>query len=345
MSLHDPDPPRKPPRRVWLYAPYVVLAVGVVGWSLAWLWIRSEVAGRMDAAAERLREAGFKMDWKARRIGGYPFRIDVDLDGVRLAEPSGWALAAPRIKSEAYAYQLGQWIGYAPTGVVLTRPASGSVAITGPALRASYVRLDHGEARIAIEGLKLAFAPQSGAKPFTFSFAEHLDFHSRPAGDDQIEFLLRMDGAAAPADSLLSRLAQAKPMDIAWEGELSHASALRGRDWPSAVQAWTAAGGALEVEHGALNAGAMVVNLHPGRLTAGQDGRLRGVLGLDLRQAPNVIRTLADSRAIDAGAADSAMTVAKARAAGGPVAQADLAFIAGAMTFGPVAIGPAPRVY
>ncbi len=345
MTLPDQTPARKQPRRFWLYAPYVVLLIAIVGWSLAWLWIRSEVAGRMDATASRLREAGFAMDWKARRIDGYPFRIDVTVDGVRLAEPSGWALAAPQIKAEAYAYKPDQWIGYAPGGVVLTRPVSGAVAITGTALRASYARTEHGAPKIALEGVKLVFTPKAGGKPFAISAANYLDFHLRPTSDDQGEFLLRIDGATAPQGAVLARIAQDKPMDIAWEAKVSGASALHGRDWPAAVQAWTAAGGGLDVEHGALTAGASVLNLRPGRLTVGSDGRLRGSVGLDLRQAPNIIRTLADARTIDPSAADSALTVAQARAAGGPVTQADLTFLAGVTTFGPVAIGPAPKVY
>ena len=349
MTLPDPDPPGKPAKsasriRFWLFAPYVVLLVVIIGWSLAWVWIRSEVAGRMDQTASRLQGAGWTMEWKTRRIDGYPFRIDVTLDGVRLAEPSGWALAADQIKAEAYAYEIGHWIGYAPKGVVLTRPVSGAVSITGQALRASY-SADAGAPRIAIEAVKSVFTPQAGAKPFWLTRADYLDFHSHSAGDDHVEFLLRIDGAASPAGAILTEIAQARPMAIAWQAKVSNASALHGRDWPAAVQAWTAAGGGLDIEHGALNAGATVVNLHPGRLTVGSDGRLRGSVGRDLRQAPNLIRTLADAKAIDPGAADSALTVAQARAGGGPVTQADLTFLAGVTAFGPVAIGPAPKVY
>ena len=349
MSLHDPEPPRKPPadkrvRRFWLYAPYVVLLIAIMGWSLAWLWIRAEVAGRMDAAAAHLREAGFTMDWKARRIGGYPFRIDVTIDELRMAEPSGWALAAPQIKAEAYAYELGHWIGYAPAGVVLTRPVSGAVAITGQALRASY-STDLGAPRIAVEAVKPVFTPKTGAKPFLISAADYLDFHLHAAGDDRAEFLLRIDGAAAPTGGVLARIAQGKPMAIAWQAKASNVSALHGRDWPAAVRGWTAAGGVLDVEHGALTAGATALSLRPGQLAVDADGRLRGSVGLDLRQAPDIIRTLADAKAIDPGAADSAMTVAQARAAGGALTQADLTFLAGVTAFGPVAIGPAPKVY
>jgi hypothetical protein len=345
MTLPDPNAPRKPVRRFWLFAPYVVVLVAAIAWSFVWLAIRAEVASRMDAAAARLRLAGYTVDWKARRIDGYPFRVDVTLDGLKLAERSGWALTAPQIKAEAYAYRLDQWIGYAPSGVVLTRPLSGAVAVTGQALRASYGGAGPDAPRIAVEGVKLAFLPAPGAKPFLIQSADHLDFHSHAVGADRSEFLLRVDGGAAPAGGLLAAVAQARPLTIAWQGRLLHASALRGHDWPSAVQAWSAAGGALEVEHGLLNAGATAVTLRPGRLDVGWDGRLRGTLGLDLRQAPGLIRTLAQANAIDAGAADQALSVAQAAAAGGPITQADLTFLAGVTAFGPVAIGPSPKIY
>ena len=343
--MPDPDAPRKPLSRFWLFAPYVVLLIAIVGWSLAWVWIRAEVAGRMDAAAARLRGEGYTIEWSRRTISGYPFRVEMVLDGLHLGERSGWALAAPQIRAETYAYRLGQWVGYAPSGLVLTRPASGAVTIGGQALRASYAASGDNAPRVAIEALKPVFTPGRDAKPFMINAAQHLDIHLWQAGDDQAEFLLRIDGATAPASGLLSKLAQAKPMDIAWEAKLSHASTLHGRDWPAAVQAWGAAGGSLQVEHGFLHAGVTALNLRPGKLDVGWDGRLRGTIGLDLGQAPNLIHALALASAIDPGAADSALTVAQARSGGGTVTQADLTFMAGAAAFGPVAVGPSPKVY
>jgi hypothetical protein len=345
MTLHEPETAGKRPRRFWLYAPYVVLLIGAVAWGLGWFWIRGQVAARMDAAAERLRLAGYTIEWTARRIGGFPFRVDVTLEGLRMGEASGWALATPEVRAEAYAYGLDHWIAYAPKGLTLKRPVGGEVSIAGPALRASYAANGRDTPRISIEAVKPVFNIARGAKPFVIGGADHLDLQIRPGGQDRAEFLLRVDKAGAPAGSILALIAQDRPMDIAWEGQVSHLSALRGHDWPAAAQAWSAAGGALDVEHGALNAGATVLNLRPGRLGVGWDGRLRGSVGLDLHQAPDLIKRLADARSIDASAADSAATVARARSAGGAVVQADLNFLAGATLFGPVAVGPSPKVY
>jgi hypothetical protein len=342
--LPEPETARKRPRRFWLYAPYAVVLAGAVLWSLAWIWLRGEVAGRMDASAERLRLAGYTVDWSARRISGYPFRMEVVFDGLTLAERSGWRLNAPQVRAEAYAYELSHWVGYAPNGLVLTRPQKGAVTIKAPILRASLSATGQAP-RIAVEMQKPTFAPQAGAAPFVVAAAERADLQVRPAGDDKAEFLLRLDKATAPAGSILALIGQDRPMDIAWKGQVSRLGAFKGGDWPTVAQAWTAAGGAVLVEHGLLTAGATTVNLRPGQLSTGLDGRLRGSVGLDLRQAPDLIGRLAAARTIDATAADSAATVARARAAGGAVTSADLTFMAGATLFGPVAIGPSPRVY
>ena len=48
--MPEPDAPRKPPKRFWLYAPYVLLAVAAVGWSGWWVYGRGRIAAGLDAA-------------------------------------------------------------------------------------------------------------------------------------------------------------------------------------------------------------------------------------------------------------------------------------------------------
>src|SRR4051794_22868045 len=103
MSVHDPKPARKP-RRLGLYAPFLLLLVAVLGWTAFWLWARGEARSRMDAAIADLTHAGYQIAWKERQIGGYPFRMDLTLTEASLREPSGWALESPRLEGEAYLY-------------------------------------------------------------------------------------------------------------------------------------------------------------------------------------------------------------------------------------------------
>ena len=80
--MPEPDAPRKPPKRFWLYAPYVLLAVAAVGWSGWWVYGRGRIAAGLDAAAASAQAAGGELSWRTRRIGGYPFRFDVTLEGM-----------------------------------------------------------------------------------------------------------------------------------------------------------------------------------------------------------------------------------------------------------------------
>ena len=96
-QTHSAAPPRgKPRRRLWLLPPYAALVALALVWSVVWLWMMGETQRRMDAAAAALRAVGWTVAWDSRHVGGYPFRLDVDLTNLRLADPSGWAFAIRR---------------------------------------------------------------------------------------------------------------------------------------------------------------------------------------------------------------------------------------------------------
>jgi hypothetical protein len=345
MTLPDLPAARKPPNRWWLFGPYLALALAALVWSGAWVWLRGQVAARLDQVASYGAVGGPSVAWSHRTIGGYPFRMEVVLDGVRASEPSGWGVTATQVRAESYAYDLKHWIAYAPQGVVLSRPGAGQVAVTGQALRASLALEAPGQTRVSLEGLKLAFAPRSGAKPFALLAAKHLDAHTRPAGPDQVEFLLQLQGAKFAADSLIGRVAGAAPVSSAWHGTLSKASALGGRDWPDMARAWAAAGGSIVVMGGDLDAGAVRLDISGGTLAVGPDGRLNGALQLGLARTAQSLAAFGQAGALDPALARGAGEIAQARATVSPTAKADLTFQAGVTTFGPLAIGPAPRIF
>ena len=346
MTLPQSPAARKPPSRAWLFGPYIVLLIAIVAWSGAWLWIRGQVADRLQASRGTLGQ-GPTFGWSRSRIGGYPFRIEVILDDARAAEPSGWALAAPQVRAESYAYDLKHWVAYAPNGMVLSRPGGGDVAVTGQALRASLVTPAPGEAELAAEGLKLAFAQQPGAKPFPLTAVDHIDAHTRPAAGTAgaTEFLVQIQGARLTAGSALGRIAAGQPVSSAWHGTISQTQGLAARDWPALAKAWAAAGGSIVLADGWVTAGPFDLHAGGGQLSIGPDGRLRGKLTLGLARAPASLAARARAGALPPDLASASGQIAEARRAASPAASADLTFQAGVATFGPIAIGPAPRIY
>lgn len=346
MSLHDLSPPRKP-RRLGLYLPFVLLLIGIVAWTIFWFWARGEARARMDLAVTELTRAGYQISWKERGIGGYPFRMNVSLTEARVREPSGWALEAPRVEAQAFMHAPTSWILAAPEGLTFVRPIGGPVTVKGQLIRASLSDFDKTPPSFSLEGVKLTFQPGAGAQPFALSAADRVEFHLRPGPTELNEggLFAKVDNGKARLSGLFGRIAGEKPISIVWESTLSNISAFKGDDWPSAVRAWSDAGGQINLRKGGITAGEAVLGANAGVLTVGHDGRLRGALEVSLRQAPRALGEMGQAGVIAPEAASAASAVAEAREGPGDQARATISFQAGQTTLGPVALGPAPKVY
>ncbi len=328
-----------------LYLPFIVAILAAVVWSGFWLYLHRETRLRMDAGAESLRSAGYQVAWQERRITGYPFRLNVTLVDASIREPSGWALTTPRLETQAYVHGLGTWVLAAPEGFTFVRPLGGPVSVKGELVRASLSHLDNTPPNFSFEGRKLTFTPGPGAQPFGLTAAEKVETHLRAGPSDQAAVLFRVDNGAARLSGLFARMAGDKPVSMVWDSTLSKVSAFKGSNWPAAVKSWSAAGGSMSVRQAGLTAGSAVIGSQSGSLGVGYDGRLSGSLQVNLREAPQALSAMAQTGVIRPEAALAAAAVAAARQGSGDVAQATITFQAGQTTLGPVAIGPAPRVY
>jgi hypothetical protein len=344
MSMPDPRVTGKP-RRVGLYLPFVLLLAAVAAWSGFWLWAKSELGRRLDEGAAALAAQGYPVAWKDRTITGYPFRMDVTLSDVRAREPSGWALTTPRIEAEAPAYALGDWLVAAPDGLTFVRPESGPVAVSGRLIRASLTHLTSRPPSFSFEGVDLAFREGPGAKPFGLTAAQRVEFHLRAGPDDQGGVFFDLEGGQARLSGLLARMAEGKPISMAWNSTVSKMSGFAGRDWADAVRRWSDAGGRMTVRNAALVAGQALVRSDGGTLAVAPGGRLQGVLGVSVREAPKGFSAMADTGLIASDAAQAATAVARADQGAGDLAHGRLHFEAGRTTFGPVSLGPAPKIY
>jgi hypothetical protein len=316
MTLPDHPPARKP-RRLGLFLPWLALLLLVVGWSLAWFKLRDEAVQRMDAAVTRLRDQGYPVDWRTRTVTGYPFRLDVTLTGARIAEPSGWSLAMPLLKTEAWIYRLDQWMLVAPDGVTLVRPQGGAVTVRARALRASLGGLQARPPRLSIEGVGLDFATPPGAPPYLIKSAERLELHLRPGPDDQGGVLFRVDGAWLRLTGLPARVAQDRPVSMQWDLVLSRMSAFKGTSWPSAVRRWRNAGGVITVRGAELRGGDALLTGEGGPLRVGDDGRLEGRINAELKDSDGTSQGLNGRVSLGGGRAK----------------------------LGPLDLGPSPRLY
>jgi hypothetical protein len=316
MTLPDPASGRKR-RRSGIATPFILLLLVAVLWSGYWWWLRGEAVRRMDDTARQLGEQGYQMTWDQRAVGGYPFRLDIDVTNLRLAEPSGWSLTAPSVKGEAYAYTVGHWVMVAPQGVTFTRPDGGAVIVQGEALRASLSDFDQRPPRIAIEGLNLTFSPEAGAKPYFLSAARQLNLRVMAGPDNQAGMLLHVGGARMALQGLAARAVEDGPVDFDLDLTLTGVNRFSGGDWKSAARTWAEGGGQILVRKAMVSGGAVKLEAQSGNLRPDVNGRLEGELNATLGDLTGSGQSL----------------------------QGVVGLKNGEAKLGPLPIGPAPRLY
>jgi len=333
-QTHSAAPARRNPRRLGLYIPWGVLLAAMAIWSLAWVWMMGEAQRRLDAGAASLRAAGWTVAWSQRHVGGYPFRLDVDFSDLKLADPSGWAVATPSLKSEAFAFAPTDWVMFVPDGLTFSRPDGGPVNVTASPLRASLNAWNETPPRISLEGSNLTFAAGPGAKPFSLASAKDVQFYVRAGPARQAAVFFSLDGGHALPGSWLGQIAGGKPVTVKLDGILSHTGDLQGRTWRALVSHWAAMGGTFDVHQLALTAGDAALSAHGGSVAVTDDGRLEGVLDASLSDEPRILAVAQGGK----GPPDSP-------AKPSPALNLALTFRDGQTWIGPLKLAPAPRVY
>jgi hypothetical protein len=328
----DAAPPGKP-RRLGLYLPYAFAGLLILIWSLVWLWLMHETQSRIDEAAAGLRKVGWQVSWSARHVGGYPFRLDVDLADVRLAEPSGWALTTPSLKSEAYAFAPTRWILAAPQGLTFTRPDGGPVTVDASSLRASVSDWDEHPPKIALESVGLAFSTPPGAKPFSLLAAKRLQFDTQSAPRGMGLVYLRLENAAVRPGGWLGRFAAGEPVDLTVEGVVSDARAFGdANDLHGAIANWSHVGGIASIHDVILATPTASFESKAGDVTTSDDGRLVGVVEASLRQPDRLLSALGAKPSSKHGPAPADRS-------------ARITFRGGSAFIDAERLGPSPRVF
>jgi hypothetical protein len=278
----QPKRPRDRPRRFWLFAPYVLLLIAILAWTGYWWAASGRLQRKVTDQAKALQMQGYVAQWSSMKVDGYPFRLRLTVIGPKLADSAGWGLSATRLQAQAMAYAPDSWVLAAPEGLIFSRPGKGDVSVSGKSIRASVAALGSAQPRLAFEGDKLSLAPAQGATPPAFATIDRLELDLQPGPDDQAAFYVKLDGGVVRPEAGIARLASGKPFSLMWDVRLTRRSALRGSNWPGALQAWRNAGGSMSVAGAALGIGGLNLKGQGGPLGVDPDGRLKGELPLKL---------------------------------------------------------------
>jgi hypothetical protein len=236
------------------------------------------------------------------------------------------------------------WVIVAPGPVVLHRRVGGPIRIDARALRASLSDVTEFPPRLSVEGLGLTFSAPPGSRPTALTGAEELHFHAKAGPSDQGAAYMELDKARTAGPGLLDDIAAGAPVTLIADGIYSHASAMSGRGFAGALRNWSSAGGILSIRRLSLQSGATAIDAGAGRLGVTPDGRLSGDLDLKLKQPARVMSAARAHGGVSPEASAAASAVIDAHLQGG-VATVATHFQAGRTTLGPVAVGPAPRIY
>jgi hypothetical protein len=269
--------------RFFIYAPFALFVALMLGLSIRWFSEADAYSKRLDTLNGHALMPGVTMHFSAKRIGGFPFRLDAvfkdfEIDVATPHGPSSWraedfalhrlTYGADKTLFEVAGRQVLRWTGEDGQTHALS-------FIVG-SLQASSIEGDDGLDRFDLVGNAFDSPPLRVA---------HAEIHARrDPSADAIDLSIAIDGAALAPSLKMSLEPTIKHLLLVAEISpgASMASLRIGRaDWPSAVAAVRQAQGRLSVDRLEID----VVNLAAtgaGALALDRSARPQGALDLKL---------------------------------------------------------------
>lgn len=343
--MSEPAPKAK---RRWIVIPWLIAILLAGGWSAYWFYARGKIAEAVDERAEAMRARGYSLSWSERRVGGYPFRFHVQLEGFALSQPRGWGVTAPVMEAQSSALMPDVVVLVAPQGLTLTRPSLPPIAVHGEALRASLGGVGKpGPWRVSVEGREVDLST-SDPDSLAFSAISRMELHFRPEeGEDAARVFLRFEEAQPMVDNRLALITGGRPVTFGFEGRVTEAADFKGGDWDRAMTSWVAAGGHLAIAEGGVAADNSLLSLRPSALSADTQGYASGELKLTLTQATDGVMALGEIGVLppDTAAVASGLAAAQAMFDAESGFNITFSFSQGRTWLGPLSIGTAPRLH
>jgi hypothetical protein len=275
-------PSRRAPRRLGLLVPWAVFALLCAAGTAWWFHVADRAQQAFDAWVEQRRAQGAQIEWSGRHLEGFPFRVGIVLEDVRLAEGTT-RLSFKRLSANVV-----------PTGErLLILDARGEAGLDMAGLPGApwrvradrlglSVRWDEAGVfqRVSFNATRPAWTAAGGAT----GGAEAIDLHVAgvPGGDPRdLRVLAGASSLALPAGGAApAPLRAALGTTVGWTQVAMVVP--QGRDWLARPDRagcldWAARGGTLRVDEARVRWGALDAATH-GTVSVDQDGAARGAL-------------------------------------------------------------------
>ncbi|MBV9076782.1 MAG: DUF2125 domain-containing protein [Methylobacteriaceae bacterium] len=291
-------PVRKKATRFRLYAPYALLALLAVGWSIAWFVIRGRVEHGLDQWLAAEAAQGRRWTCVDRRVGGYPFRIELTCSGVTLDRPDVTA-STGRLLVVAQVYAPNHVI--AEAAGPLRVEAGGTTAQASWSLLQSSIVSERGRvARVAVvaDGPRIQVTPSNG-EPVELT-GRKLELHLRPDPRADGSF----DGAVSAAGTVVPGLdalvGGTEPADLELVAAISRAAEFPARAVPAELERWRLAGGRLDLTRLSLVKGPRRVEVK-GQLGLDDQHRIDGQVDVATAGLEGLVGRIAGDRSVLGG--------------------------------------------
>lgn len=335
-------------RRRWpIFLPFVLLILLAIVWSGVW-YFAAQAAERHIAAwiAAEARQ-GRVYTCTERRLGGYPFRIEVRCtDPVAEIQAAGLVLKAKDFLAVAQVYQPNLVIGEIAGPMSIAQSGEAPRLVGDWSLAQASVRLSPLPDRLSIAIDDAKFAEGQGS-PGSLASAKRFEVHVRldPASREKpvIDLAATIrEGLIPPAGALGSR-----PFDGELTALLHGLTDLRPKPLPVRLKEWQAAGGRLEITNVRVKQ-ADAVAAAKGQLALSPAGRLDGALVLTLAGFDQFVQALIGGQGRNTGlmaVAGLSLLGKPAEIDGKRAIQVPLRFRDGAVSFGPIPVAKLGPLY
>lgn len=266
--------------RFWLYAPFVVLFVLALAWSGVWFYASQRAEGVLTAWIAREAALGRRYECGERKTGGYPFRIELRCDDLRISVEAGEgpvSLRLPKLLALAQIYQPDLVIVEATGPMSVKQPATGvDYEADWSLLQASARGRPSAPQRLSlvVTGPKLSPA----GRQTLLAEAKGVAFHARrqAASDEPVfDLALSLDTLTLSANPAFA----GQPITGEATGVLRGLKDLRPKPMHARLREWQSHAGRIEITQARLAQGE-VVAIGQGDVGLTSEGFLDGVVNL-----------------------------------------------------------------